>query len=216
MPSKNVLKYFKENSYYHIYNRGVAKQNIFKNDKDYKVFLDYLKIYLSPVDLQGRTLKVAPSRELKNYCDTAELLAYCLMPNHFHLLLFQKDKYSMSDFMRSLGTKYSVYFNRANNRVGPVFQSRYKAVRVIEQDYLVYLSKYIHKNPEEILPTRTDLVGYKYSSYGNYLGRFSQNWVKPKKVLRLFRSNIESMSYKKFVESKEDDVGFLKDKLIDS
>ena len=122
----------------------------------------------------------------------------------------------MSDFMRSLGTKYSVYFNRANNRVGPVFQSRYKAVRVIEQDYLVYLSKYIHKNPEEILPTRTDLVGYKYSSYGNYLGRFSQNWVKPKKVLRLFRSNIESMSYKKFVESKEDDVGFLKDKLIDS
>ncbi len=210
------MKYFKENSYYHIYNRGVAKQNIFKNDKDYKVFLDYLKIYLSPVDLQGRTLKVAPSRELKNYCDTAELLAYCLMPNHFHLLLFQKDKYSMSDFMRSLGTKYSVYFNRANNRVGPVFQSRYKAVRVIEQDYLVYLSKYIHKNPEEILPTRTDLVGYKYSSYGNYLGRFSQNWVKPKKVLRLFRSNIESMSYKKFVESKEDDVGFLKDKLIDS
>lgn len=216
MPSKNVLKYYKEDSYYHLYNRGVAKQNIFNSEKDYKVFLDYLKIYLSPIDLQGRTLKVAPSRELKNYSEEVTLLVYCLMPNHYHLLVHQTTKYAITDLMRSLGTKYSRYFNNSNDRVGPVFQSRYKAVRIIEQDHLVYLSKYIHRNPLEILPTRTDLVGYKYSSYGNYLGRFSQKWVKPDLVKKHYTSTNKLLSYKKFVEDVDDNLKLLQNKLIDS
>ncbi len=76
MPAKNALKTYKKSSYYHIYNRGVAKTNIYKSEKDYKVFLDYLKIYLTPINLQGESLKVAPSRELKNYYDYVKLIAY--------------------------------------------------------------------------------------------------------------------------------------------
>jgi len=216
MPSKNILKEYREKSYYHIYNRGVAKQNLFNSEQDYKVFLDYLKIYLSPIDLQGRTLKVAPSRELKNYSKVAELLAYCLMPNHFHLLVYQTDKSAITNLMRSLGTKYSRYFNKTCDRVGPVFQSRYKAVKIIEQDHLVYLTKYIHKNPIDIRPTRTDLVGYKYSSYGNYLGKFSQNWVKHNKILNMYNQANKYLSYQKFVEVIDDNLVGLKNKLIDN
>jgi putative transposase len=215
MPAKNVLKYYKKNSYYHIYNRGVAKNKIFLNDKDYKVFLSYLKIYLSPIELQGPSLKVSPSRALKNYSESVELVAYCLMPNHFHLLIYQNAQYAMRDFMRSLATKYAIYFNRKSDRVGPVFQSRYKAVRIFDEDQLIYLSKYIHHNPIDLLPARTDLVGYEYSSYGNYLGRLKQKWLKPGKVLSHFNRSNKMLSYKGFVEELENGYKMIKDKLID-
>lgn len=217
MPSKNILKYYKPNSFYHIYNRGVAKQKIFHSDKDYKTFLMFLKTYLSPIDLQGRTLKVAPSRELKNYATAIKLVAYCLMPNHFHLLVFQQNKFDITNLMRSLGTKYSRYFNNVSDRVGPLFQSRYKAVRVFDKEQLVYLSKYIHKNPVDILPSRTDLVGYKYSSYGNYLGLFSQVWVQPEDILELYYLLInKKLPYKNFVENEQDNFNCLKNKLLDT
>jgi len=215
MPAKNSLKYYKEKSYYHIYNRGVAGQNIFNSKEDYKVFLSYLKIYLTSTDLQGQSLKVSPSRELKNYSKTVDLLAYCLMPNHYHLFVYQEEKYNIAELMRSIGTKYSMYFNRACKRTGPVFESRYKAVQVIEQDHLVYLSKYIHRNPLDILPTGTVLEGYKYSSYGNYLGNFRQEWVKSKKVLDYFRSVNKLLTYKTFVEKVDDNLKGLQNKLID-
>ncbi|MEA3355450.1 MAG: transposase [Patescibacteria group bacterium] len=215
MPSKNALKIYKEDSYYHIYNRGVAKANIFKDKKDYKVFLDYLKIYLSPVDLQGESLKVSPSRELKNYSDEIILVAYCLMPNHFHLLIHQKNKDSINYFMRSLATKYSRYFNTRYDRVGPLFQGVYKAVKVDNEDQLVYLTKYIHRNPINILPTRRVLVGYKYSSYGNYLGLFKQVWVKPNMILGLFSASNKLFSYKSFVEELEEDYSSINKIVLD-
>ena len=216
MPAKNALKYYKEKSYYHVYNRGVAKQKIFHSKEDYKVFLSYLKLYLTPTDLQGQSLKVSPSRTLKNYFEAVELISYCLMPNHYHLLIYQEKKHDIANLMRSIGTKYSMYFNRKYKRTGPVFESRYKAVQVTEQDHLVYLSKYIHRNPVDILPSRTVLEGYKYSSYGNYLGMFSQDWVKPERVLKYFTEVNRLVTYKKFVEEIDDDLKGLQNKLIDA
>ena len=208
MPAKNALKTYKENSFYHIYNRGVAKADIFKSEKDYKVFLNYLKIYLTPVNLQGESSQVAPSKELKNYAEEVDLVAYCLMPNHFHLFVYQKNKDSINYFMRSLATKYVRYFNRTYDRVGPLFQGVYKAVRVYDEDQLLYLSKYIHRNPVKILPARTLLVGYKYSSYGNYLGLFKQQWVKPEKILEMYSSSDKlytDKTYQKFTEESDED-----------
>ena len=215
MPARNALKTYRENTFYHIYNRGVAKSRIYKSEKDYKVFLDFLKIYLSPVDLQGESLKVAPSRLLKNYSEEISLVAYCLMPNHFHLLIHQLNKDSINYFMRSLGTKYSRYFNSTYDRIGPLFQGVYKAVRVSDEDQLIYLTKYIHRNPIEILPTRRVLEGYKYSSYGNYLQLFKQQWVKPEKVLNLFSNSNKLLSYKSFVEKIEEDYSSIDKKMMD-
>lgn len=212
MPVKNVVKEYKPNSYYHVYNRGVAKQKIFLDTTDFKRFLSYLRLYLTPFNLQESTLKVAPTRMLKNYTDEVKLICYCLMPNHFHLLLFQKNIDSINYFMRSLGTKFSMYFNRRYKRVGPVFQSTYKAVEVESEEQLFYLSKYIHRNPKELLPTGINLEGYKYSSYLNFLRLINQSWIIPDDILVYFKRN----SYKNFVEeSDEKDLVIIKNSLLE-
>ena len=213
MPSKNTLKIYVEKSYYHIYNRGVNKERIFLDEQDYKTFLSYLKFYLSFPDLRGVSsqVKVAPSKRLKNYADQVKLIAYCLLPNHFHLLIWQNEFDRINFFMRSLATKYSRYFNRKYDRLGPVFQSVYKAVLVESEDQLLYLSKYIHRNPLNLLPTRSllaGLAGYKYSSYPNYLRLFSQSWVEPLDFI--------NSTYKSFVEETDErDLPTIKSVLIE-
>jgi len=215
MPAKNIIKEFAPETYYHIYNRGVAKQKIFLDNQDYKVFLGYLKLYLSQPDLQGRTLKVAPTRKLKNYYDLARLLAYCLLPNHFHLFVYQKESSTITNFMRSIGTKYSMYFNKKYKRVGPVFQGRYKGVMIVSEIQFIYLSKYIHRNPLP-LPTGTDLVGYKYSSYPVYLGKFNQGWVDKSEILSYFSKIKPVESYRQFVEEiDERDLRLIKNEMLD-
>lgn len=210
MPAKNIIKEFVPESYYHIYNRGVAKQKIFLDDQDYKVFLSYLKLYLTKPEGND---KVAPSKHLKNYFKQAKLLAYCLLPNHFHLFIYQQEMDTITNLMRSIGTKYSMYFNRKYKRVGPIFQSRYKAVLIKNENQFIYLSKYIHRNP---LPARTDLAGYKYSSYQNYLGKFSQNWVDKSEILSYFSKFNPRESYKKFVEETEErDLLMIKNIMLD-
>jgi putative transposase len=106
MPPKNSQKIYVDHTYYHIYNRGVEKRKIFEDQKDYLAFLGCLKLYLTPpkpIDrrisrtLQGSSLSdtkivYAPSRQPKNHENTIELVAYCLMPNHFHLLIRQINK----------------------------------------------------------------------------------------------------------------------------
>ncbi len=216
VPAKNIIKEFVSEAYYHIYNRGVAKQKIFLDDQDYKTFLSYLKLYLTLPNLQGPTLKVAPSRILKNYFDRIKLLAYCLMPNHFHLFVWQKDIDTITNFMRSLITKFSIYFNKKYERVGPVFQGNYKAVMVSTENQFIYLSKYIHRNPIDILPTRSNLEGYKYSSYQTYLGKFTQTWVDKSETLSYFSKINSEESYQQFVEEiDERDLLMIKNSMLD-
>lgn len=213
MPSKNSIKQYIENSYYHIYNRGVEKRKIFLDQEDYKVFLNYLKIYLEPPPKETQLIQVQINqtlfktvlRPLNNFYNDIELIAYCLMPNHFHLLVYQRPKKGIEFFMRSLGTKYSQYFNKKYERVGYLFQGTYKAVLVEEDPYLLHLTRYIHLNPSK----ETPLKG-AYSSYGDYLGIRKTNWVKPQKILEYFNSAKktsfkEILSYQSFVEDYAQD-----------
>ena len=204
MPSKNVVKEYSPQSYYHLYNRGVAKQNIFRDEKDYKTFLSYLKFYLTPIVVDK---SISPSKQLNNFFADVVLLSYCLMPNHFHFLLYQDKLTSITSFMRSLMSKYSRYFNTRYKRVGPIFQGKLKAVAVTSEEQFTYLSKYIHRNPLAILPARSDLAGldgYKYSSYQNYLRLFDQSWVKSEEILSLFSKTNRESSYRQFVEEVDE------------
>jgi hypothetical protein len=107
-------------------------------------------------------------------------------------------------------------FNKKYDRVGPVFQGKYKAVEVDSEEQLLYLSKYIHRNP---FPTGSDPVGpkhYKYSSYINYLGLINQTWVKTEDILSYFKNQGEDDSYQQFVEELEDkDILIIKGKVLD-
>jgi len=210
MPQKNSRKEYGEGGHYHIYNRGVEKRKIFLDEQDYKVFLGYMKFYL---DLQGLALQgsgsetISPSKIPKNYHDQIELLAYCLMPNHFHFFVKQSTDRAIAEFMQSLILKYVLYFNKKYKRVGGLFQGRYKTVLINDERQFVYITKYIHRNPVDILPARpglAGLVGYKYSSYGNYLGLFKQSWVKTEDVLSYFSKTNPRGSYQRFVEETGD------------
>lgn len=126
MPAKNSRKIPVEGGYYHIYNRGVAKQPIFLDEQDHQVFLRFLKEYLLPLehpDLQ--TLKKLTPRRIPINCfQEVELLAYCLMPNHFHLLLKNLTKRGIEKFIRAVSVNYSMYFNKKYERVGPLYQGK--------------------------------------------------------------------------------------------
>lgn len=213
MPSPHSRKIYVENGYYHVFNRGVEKRVIFEDSQDYKVFLSYIKEYLSlPPDpnqflkeltFKGQAFKGVP-RLPKNYNGEIELVAYCLMPNHFHFLIKQNSKFGLPSFMQSLLTRYSAYFNKKYDRVGSLFQGRYKAVMVKDDRQLLILSRYIHRNPLEITPDLEDA----YSSYADYLGKRNTSWLKPKIVLDFFDKKtapefIKINSYKDFVEGKE-------------
>lgn len=200
MAAKNAVKRYCENGYYHLYNRGVNGNNIFLNEQDYGVFLHYLKEYLSPPRMPTPE-EIAAMRTpylLKNYQEEIELIAFCLMPNHFHLLLKQKDRRSIVGFMRSLLIRYSQYLNKGHERIGHVYQGVYRGILIENDEYLWWLSRYIHRNPAEILETNQRLEDYPYSSYSVYLGLKDISWIKPEMIL----ANIKN--YQNFVEGPEE------------
>lgn len=219
MPAKNRTKVYVENSYYHLYNRGVEKRNIFTDEQDYNVFLSHLRTYLLPKDeiklqeiIMNPLSSVADRFEssrllrLNNFSANLKLISYCLMPNHFHFLIHQDAATVIDQFMNSLWTRYVMYFNRRHKRVGPLFQSLYKAVLVENDEQLLYLSRYIHRNP---LPFIDDahLATFKYSSYPHYLKLKSEDWLHSEEILNFFsQTNPGVNSYAKFVEDKTDEA----------
>lgn len=183
MPSRNLEKIFIPQAFYHVYNRGVEKRDIFLDDDDYAVFLNLLKRYLS-----NKPAKDTKGREYEWLYPDLELLAFCLMPNHFHLLLYQNNAAAITRLMRGVCTAYTMYFNRKYKRVGTLFQDRFKASHIQDDAYLQHISRYIHLNPQ-------DFENWSYSSLSYYLGNKSASWVRPTKILELF----EGDSYLNFV-----------------
>jgi len=184
---------FAINEYYHIYNRGVDKRIIFENDSDYKRFV--LLLYLcngkSPVNFNSLSNWKGPTsseliKDVFNYNRGKQLIAlgaYCLMPNHFHILAREISENGISTFMHKVGTAYTMYFNGCRERTGALFQGTYKAEHANNDEYLKYLFSYIHLNPVKIIEpnwkekgiadeqkTKRYLVSYPYSSYMDYLG----------------------------------------------
>lgn len=198
MPAKNRVKEYVENGFYHIYNRGVAKLPIFNDAQDYRVFLSYLKEYLSPPQpLSPQEMRLTTRPYLRqNYYQQIELLCFCLMPNHFHLLVKQKSSRTLEHFMKSLLIRYSIYFNKRYQRVGHLFQDAYKAILIEREGYFYWLSRYIHRNSLEIMPPGSRLSDYAYSSYPAYLEREKIGWLSTGDILSNFKN------YASFVEDQ--------------
>ncbi len=218
MAARNTVKQYLENGYYHLYNRGVEKRIIFLDAQDYSVFLSYLKEYLLPKDeekLRERLSnpetsykekdKILKLLRMNNFSDEITLLAYCLMPNHFHFFVKQKSPNTIDKFMNSLCTRYSMYFNKKFKRVGSLYQDVYKAVLVNNEAQFLHLSRYIHKQAIKI---------DKPSSYEEYLGLRKTEWVKPEEILSYFSKSNPSLSYENFVK-QEDDYEVLKNLILE-
>ncbi len=202
MPAKNSRKNYVKNGYYHIYNRGVEKRKIFLDKQDYNVFLSYLKEYLLPKNEKELYEKLSNTNtspnekdgilkllRLNNFNKEIILLAYCLMPNHFHFFIKQNSSGSIDKFMNSFGTRYTMYFNKKYKRVGSLYQGVYKAVLVDSEKQLLHLSRYIHK---QALPNQP-------SSYSDYLNLTKNLWINSKEILSYFSKLNPALSYKNFV-----------------
>ena len=196
--------------YYHVYNRGVAQQPVYLLKKDYQRFLLSLEFYLHKDypfklsnllqlsdDVRGSVL----SELVKKNNKFVEITAFCLMPNHFHLLLQQKTEGGISKFMKLITDSYTRYFNTRHDRVGPLFQGQFKAVHVSKNEQLVHLSRYIHLNPLVSFVVRDEkFLNYPWSSLGFY-SKKEQGMVEPDIVLGQFRS---ARQYLKFVLDQKD------------
>lgn len=176
MPCRNVIKSNICDSYYHVYARGHGKHKVFLDDEDFRVFINLFKRYLSTTQTIDKSGRVYP-----HLWNKVELLSYCLMNNHFHLLLYQIESGAMTQLMRGVMSSYSVYFNKKYKKTGALFESRYKAVSIKTDSYLMHISRYIHLNPG-------DWRAYPYSSIHAYFGIGQPEWLHPEKVIDLFGS----------------------------
>lgn len=220
MPARNSSKEYLENGYYHIYNRGVEKRKIFLDLQDYNVFLSYLKAYLLPKEettLQKELIKtdldpherarIHKLLRLNNFHNKIELIAYCLMPNHFHFLVKQTDADIIDAFMNSFATRYTMYFNRKYQRVGSLYQGVYKAVLITTDEQLLHLTRYIHQQAMRENKEQP-------SSYPEYLQLKKTSWVKPEEIMAFFSKNNPNMSYESFV-IQDDDFSLINRLLIE-
>lgn len=229
MPAKNSQKLYVKKGYYHLYNRGVEKRNIFENAQDYGVFLSYLKEYLLPKDEvklreqltnpattayeKGTVLKAL---RLNNFSEEITLLSYCLMPNHFHLLIHQRSAEAIDGFMNSLATRYTMFFNKKYKRVGPLYQGVYKAVLVQTDEQFLHLSRYIHRNPLPLQGVALQTLSQQSSSYAEYLKTRTSPWVHPETVLSYFSATNPTLSYQNFVEGRDEAPELISDVVIES
>jgi putative transposase len=204
MPSRNILKQDASDSFYHVYARGSNRQRIFREPADFEKFLKLFSRYLSLEETKNNVGISFP-----NYSNRLELNAFCLMPNHFHLLIYQRQQGVMTQFMRSLLTSYSMYFNKKYKRSGPLFESRYKASLISDDAYLEHITRYIHLNPQL-------WQQYEYSSLPYYLHQISDDWIRTKRIDERFSTPNEYLQFvQDYVQNKEM-LDILKHELADN
>lgn len=174
---------FAPGEYFHVYNRGTDKRNIFFDPRDYQRFIESLYLFNSEERIVLRDVNKKKRFSYERKETLVYIGAYCLMPNHFHLLIKSKNETGVSHFMKKLLTAYSMYFNKKYKRNGVLFQGPFKAEYASRDEYLKYLFAYIHLNPvkliepgwkdngiKELQKAKDFIKSYKYTSYLEYSG----------------------------------------------
>ena len=192
---------FASGYFYHIFNRGVEKRDIFLDKRDYLRFLETLDFYrLFPTPTKLSDFRRNKNKYMKNVQqdEIVKLYCYCLMPNHYHLLVQQLEESGITNFLRKLSDSYTKYFNTKYERIGPLFQGTFKARSVETDEYLLYLSKYIHKNSFLLKMWKGKI--YPFSSYNHYLTGEIHPFCDTQFILNNFNRKNPNLDYKNFVE----------------
>lgn len=191
---------------YHIYNRGVDKRVIFESEEDRRKWLSNIirfndkNNHLWPSRRDQRT---EPSNE-----PLVDILAFCLMPNHFHMLIKQKEDGGISKFMQRMGNSYTLTFNKKSNRSGRLFESTFKATWIFNEAQYQYITKYIHLNPLSLIGLdwkKLDrnlskkeikfLIDYPWSSLSSYLDQSSTHPFVNTELIKIFSGRDDYLDY---------------------
>lgn len=198
MPSKKVITPLMGGRYYHLFNRGINRQKVFFNRENYFFFLKQLERYLT------------------GYVD---ILAYCLLPNHFHLIVRLNDELNLQDRLiiseeetgklvsnqfRRLFISYSMAINKQEGRSGGLFESKFKRLEIEDEEYLRYAIFYTHYNPQKHR-LETDFRNYKFSSYKAIVSP-EVTKVNKQLVWELFGSRQEFLAYHQFIREEKEAV----------
>ncbi|PIU03598.1 hypothetical protein COT44_02260 [Candidatus Shapirobacteria bacterium CG08_land_8_20_14_0_20_39_18] len=189
---------FRNNYYYHIYNRSIEKKPIFNNLREYSRAVLALQFYrfsdlptkLSKFLVLNQDVQLNYLKKFNtNINKLVDILAYGIMPNHFHFILEQKQEGGIARFISNFENSYTKYYNTKEDRVGPIFQGLFKSVYVESDEQLVHLSRYIHLNPvSSSLIKPEELENYPWSSFPEYLNLSKTNICNTQPVLSLFSS----------------------------
>ncbi len=167
--------------YYHVFNRGMSKQTIFHDNRDRVRFLFLILYFQSPLILQniGRSIKSFVQHSVFNIDQEimqtiikgrfVELTSFCLMPNHFHLIIKEVEENGIARYMQRVLNSYTKYYNTKYKKSGHLFQGPYKAVHVKNNNQLLYLSSYVHRNPRELKDWFNKEDSYEWSSYRDFV-----------------------------------------------
>ncbi len=177
-----------EGEFYHVYNRGTEKRTIFLDHADHERFIHLLYVSNTPDWINVRDIRKthASVYEYERKKNLVAIGAYCLMPNHFHILLTPLVEGGASQFMNKIGTSYASYFNKRYERAGSLFQGTFRSKWVDTDEYLKYMYAYIHLNPVKLIQpkwkegirdldkVKSFLAQYKYSSLPDHMEIFRE------------------------------------------
>jgi putative transposase len=198
---------FANGEYYHIYNRGTDKRDVFLDDLDYHRFLTSLREFndIKPIgSLYEKSLRekngvafggstsimeVEPPK-----ARLVEIICYCLNPNHYHFILKQLEDDGIKKFMHRLGTAYTMFFNNKYKRSGVLFQGKFKAINIDSNEYLLYLSAYVNQN--NFIHGYSKDNSWSYSSFLDYIEKRNGTLCEKENILSQFNNAEE---YKNFV-----------------
>jgi len=191
---------------YHVFNRSVAGQIIFRNSREYKLFIELVEYYsFSDVRLRfshytrlEKNVRIQTLDELyKSSKRLVNVYAFCVMPNHYHILVKQNVDNGISDFIRKLQGSYAHYLNIKTKRAGSVYQSPFKGSLIEYDEQFIHVARYIHINPltSYLLDKKDKLKSYTWNSYRDYIGVDSRKFIKKNKLLNYFNSTQEFIDF---------------------
>lgn len=201
---------FRNEYFYHIYNRGIEKRTTFVNRRNYQRMLELLKFYsFKVVPLRySRFIELPKDRQQQIYLKMVEsgklidIVSFCLMPNHFHILLKQLHENGIKIFVSNISNSYTKYFNTKNNRQGSLFQGTFKAILVEDDEQLIHLMRYIHLNPVSGSMINLDELGfYEWCSHKYFLEGDNDDFINNQPIMNIFKS---IKSYQNFIADQVD------------
>jgi len=205
MPQRKVI--LARDEIYHIFNRGVARAPIFSAQSDFTRFINLINYYhFTNVPVSFSNFNKLPSKQREEIFSAIqlannkhiEIIAFCLMNNHYHFLIKQITDRGISNSISRIQNAYAKYYNMKHDRIGPLFQPMFKAVRIETDEQLLHVSRYIHLNPStDYLVSIKDLHTYKWSSLPMYVQKgYRYPFVSTHSIMELTKN---FNNYQKFV-----------------